>query len=151
MRDEINDQIAARERKRISRRRHKFERSPYIPGAYDRLLAPREWQPLSSVLAFVIEAESYAECPEIGCSELTIIEHTRNGTHPAHHLCDSREPITLELMLADGRLAMIEITIGVPDAILTGCAHTPEDMFLDLREAAELLRFSGLEEPDDDE
>jgi len=143
MRDEINDTIRRRHRRR------KLNRGAYIPGMYDKLLTPREWQQPASVLAFIIEAEQYQECPDPGCGELTIIEHTRKGEHPAHHISATQEPVTLELVLADGRLAMIEIMIVAPDAALTGCALSPESMFLDLRESADLLRFSGLEEPED--
>lgn len=139
MRDAVNDHS-----QRPRRKRRYLERVPYVPGAYDKLLAPREWQPPASILAFVIECDGDTEHPE-----LTIIEHTRTGEHPAHHITPDHEPLMLELMLADGRSAIIDISFSRPDPVLTGFEHTPEDMFIDLREAAELLRFSNLEEPED--
>lgn len=124
------------------KRRRRWKRGPYVPGAYDNLLAPREWRPVADLLAITLERVT-------GCCELVIVEHTRDGHALAHHIGTDHPPIALEIMLDDGSSVCIDVMIAKPDPILTDIEHTPEDMFLDLRESADLLKFSSMEEPDD--
>jgi hypothetical protein len=113
---------------------------PYVPGAFDRLLAPREHPRPEDISSVTLD---------LTAAVLIITEHTKNGHHPQYHV--RTFPFSLDLVLPTGEQIWIEVrSLGmIEDAGMVGY-RTPEDIaayLSGLRMPADLLAFA----PEDEE
>lgn len=88
--------------------------SPYTPGQFDNLLAPKEYASPEDLLGISLELTGKG---------LDLVEHTRNGHHPRHHLRSF--PASIDLILPSGEMVWVEIRSIGGDVV---SYRTPEEI-----------------------
>jgi hypothetical protein len=104
---------------------------PYVPGAFDRLLAVKDHPAPEMIDSVTIDVTG---------AVLMLTEHTKDGHHPRHRV--DRFPYSIDLVLPSGEQIWLEIRALGPMVEY----RTPEQISADLRMPADLLLFIEDEE-----